>query len=204
MAWRARKSLVKDLDPSSWAAPWVGPKIASPASRKRSTTPSTSGASGPTMVRPTLSRRAKSTSPSRSDTAISTLVSPVSRAVPALPGATKTEETLDDWATFQARACSRPPPPMIRTFIRSTTFRVPNEAALWQKKPALALLASVHQSRAWEGQEERSSSSLVDPPWLVPPWLVPPWLMVFCQKRMFSSASSRISSIGECRMACCH
>src|SRR5690554_4011916 len=120
MAWRARKSLVKDLEPSSWAAPALGPKIERPASRKRSTTPATSGASGPTMVRSTPSSRAKASRPSRSSTPISTLASPGSRAVPALPGATKTCATRGDWATFQARACSRPPPPMISTFIRYT------------------------------------------------------------------------------------
>jgi hypothetical protein len=38
-------------------------------------------------------------------------------AVPALPGATKTFATRESCATFQARACSRPPLPMIKTFI---------------------------------------------------------------------------------------
>ena len=38
-----------------------------------------------------------------------------SRAVPALPGATSTSVTRGDCAHFQASACSRPPPPMIRT-----------------------------------------------------------------------------------------
>ena len=40
-----------------------------------------------------------------------------SRAVPALPGATKTLHTRGDCAIFHASACSRPPPPMTRTFI---------------------------------------------------------------------------------------
>jgi len=40
-----------------------------------------------------------------------------SLAVPALPGATYTFSTFSDWADFQASACSRPPPPIINTFI---------------------------------------------------------------------------------------
>ena len=39
-----------------------------------------------------------------------------SSAVPALPGATITSVTRGDCASFQASACSRPPPPMTRTF----------------------------------------------------------------------------------------
>ena len=39
-------------------------------------------------------------------------------AVPALPGATSTSDTRLDCASFQASACSRPPEPMTRTFMR--------------------------------------------------------------------------------------
>jgi hypothetical protein len=39
-------------------------------------------------------------------------------AVPALPGATSTSLTRGDCASFQASACSRPPEPMTRTFMR--------------------------------------------------------------------------------------
>ena len=38
-------------------------------------------------------------------------------AVPALPGATKMRLTALFCATFQAKACSRPPPPMTRIFM---------------------------------------------------------------------------------------
>ena len=38
-------------------------------------------------------------------------------AVPALPGATKTVSACGDWAAFHARACSRPPPPIMRIFM---------------------------------------------------------------------------------------
>jgi hypothetical protein len=40
-----------------------------------------------------------------------------SRAVPALPGATKTWSMRLDWAIFQASACSRPPLPTTKTFM---------------------------------------------------------------------------------------
>src|SRR5215510_12986880 len=42
---------------------------------------------------------------------------PFSRAVPPLPGATKTFCTLGLWASFQAMACSRPPDPITRSFM---------------------------------------------------------------------------------------
>src|SRR5690554_6450977 len=54
MLCRAKKSLLKALEPSNCAAAWVGPKMVKPAARKRSTTPRTNGASGPTMVKPTV------------------------------------------------------------------------------------------------------------------------------------------------------
>lgn len=44
-------------------------------------------------------------------------------AVPAFPGATRTCWTCGDWASFQASACSRPPPPTTNTF----TTIVPEE-----------------------------------------------------------------------------
>lgn len=37
-------------------------------------------------------------------------------AVPAFPGATSTCWMCGDWASFQASACSRPPPPTTNTF----------------------------------------------------------------------------------------
>src|SRR5882672_2298849 len=52
-----------------------------------------------------------------SSAAIGTLTVFGSSAVPALPGATKIALTRGAAATFQANACSRPPPPMISTFM---------------------------------------------------------------------------------------
>src|SRR5690606_30989788 len=117
MLCRARKSLVNAFEPSSWAAPLVGPKQRRFCFMKWFTRPSTSGASGPTMVRSMPSRLASSASASLSITSSGTLVTFASRAVPALPGATNTFSTSGDCAAFQARACSRPPEPMIRTFM---------------------------------------------------------------------------------------
>src|ERR1700687_3151454 len=111
------KALAKSLELSSCAAAWVGPKIFSPARLNASTTPSASVASGPTTVRPMRSRCANAT---RSAIEVNaTLLSSRSRAVPALPGATKTFATRLDCAIFHANACSRPPPPITRIFIAS-------------------------------------------------------------------------------------
>src|SRR5512134_1311940 len=79
--------------------------------------PSASGASGPTTVYPTASRRASSIHSGIE--AAGALASPSSRAVPALPGATITRETRGECASFQASACSRPPEPMTSSFIGS-------------------------------------------------------------------------------------
>src|SRR5687767_13647488 len=69
------------------------------------------------IVSPTCSRFASATSPATSSAATSTLRTRGSVAVPPLPGATSTSETLEDCATFQASACSRPPLPTIRILI---------------------------------------------------------------------------------------
>ena len=78
--------------------------------------PAASGASGPTTVKPTFSSAAKLARACRS--VMGTLRTPGSPAVPPLPGATKTVCTLGLPANFQASACSRPPLPTTRTFIR--------------------------------------------------------------------------------------
>src|SRR5690606_25699710 len=151
MPCRARKSLAKALLPSSRAAAAVGPKMRWPAARKRSTTPATSGASGPTTVSATPSPVASRSSPSMSVAATSTLRHLASVAVPALPGATSTSVTRDDWASFQARGGSRPPEPMTSTFMGGTLDRRAGVWAILRVRPtggesfrpaAAALLAS--------------------------------------------------------------
>src|SRR5574343_1904127 len=115
MPWRFMKSFAKALELSSCAAFCVGPKMRRPRARNSSTTPAARGASGPTTVNVTLLAWAKS---ARAFTSVmGTLTRRASRAVPPLPGATYTLEALGDWASFQARACSRPPEPMTRMFI---------------------------------------------------------------------------------------
>src|SRR4051812_19430968 len=112
-----RNSLVKALEPSSCAGAFLGPKHFSPALSNSSTTPMTSGASGPTIVKSTCSERASFTRPGTSSAATLTLRTLGSCAVPALPGATRTSVTRGEEAHFQANACSRPPDPMISTRI---------------------------------------------------------------------------------------
>src|SRR5690606_28461826 len=112
-----RNSLVKAFEPSSCAGARCGPKHRRPAALNASTTPSTSGASGPMMVSATCSLRASATSASMSSAATATLRSFGSSAVPALPGATSTCVTRADCAHFHASACSRPPEPTTRTFM---------------------------------------------------------------------------------------
>src|SRR5208282_2940209 len=114
MPWRRMNALAKSLELSRRAAARVGPKILRPAARNASTMPAASRPSGPTTVRPTCSVRAKSVSSAIALSA--TLASSGSRAVPALPGATKTLATRGERAIRHAKACSRPPPPTTSTF----------------------------------------------------------------------------------------
>ena len=58
---------------------------------------------------------AQATRPSTSSAAIGTLTARAD--VPAFPGAQNRRGWLESRASFQIRACSRPPPPTTRTFI---------------------------------------------------------------------------------------
>ena len=110
-----KKFFAKTLLPSSCAASAAGPKIRRPAARNASTTPATSGASGPTTVRsaPTESAAARYASgvPLPAEMHVAT------PAMPGFPGAAKTLSTAGLWARRHASACSRPPLPMINIFI---------------------------------------------------------------------------------------
>src|SRR3984957_15459720 len=121
MLCRTRNSFAKAFEPSSCAAILRGPKQRRPSLRKRSTSPATSGASGPTTVSATSSFFAKASNPSMSFSTTSALRTPGSRAVPALPGATMTSPTRLDCLIFHASACSRPPEPMTRTFTNASS-----------------------------------------------------------------------------------
>ena len=115
--WRRRNSLANDFEPSSCAQARLGPKQARPAAWKASTSPKTSGVSGPMIVSATLSARASATRPTMLSLATGALRTFNSVAVPALPGATSTSLTAGEAAHLQASACSRPPLPTIKTFI---------------------------------------------------------------------------------------
>src|SRR5229473_8520708 len=115
MLWRCMNSLAKLLLDSNCAAACVGPKIFIPRRVNSSTTPSDSGSSGPTTVRSASIWWAVATSVSMD------LVSPgthvASSQIPPLPGRQNTSDTRCDCRSFHTSACSRPPPPMTRTFI---------------------------------------------------------------------------------------
>src|SRR5207244_8818461 len=91
-----------------------GPKARTPASARASTTPATSGASGPTTTRSTCSSTAVRTMPSTSSAPTSKHGTP-SRAMPTLPGAAITSGRCGLRTRPRTSACSRPPPPTTRT-----------------------------------------------------------------------------------------
>src|ERR1700680_155143 len=124
MPCRLRKSLAYAFEPSSRAAACDGPKHARPAAVNRSAIPATSGPSGPTMVRSMASRCANASKAPIASAGMSIFETLGSSAVPAFPGATNTRETRGDCAHFHASACSRPPPPMIRIFMRILVAKV--------------------------------------------------------------------------------
>src|SRR5216683_4128895 len=86
-----------------------------PSASSASTSPRTSGASGPTTTKSIRSRRQKATSPAMSVARIAT--HSASSAIPALPGAQKSASTKGDAEIVQASACSRPPEPTTSTRI---------------------------------------------------------------------------------------
>ena len=109
---RNMTSFANRLFASNCAAALEGPKAASPRLRNRSASPAASGPSGPTNVQSTRSDLASAARPSRSVGGIGRQVA--IRAKPGFPGAA-TSSTPSPWS-FQPIACSRPPPPTIRTF----------------------------------------------------------------------------------------
>src|SRR3954464_6684062 len=104
-------SLEYAFEPSSCAAAPLGPNTLTPASARRSASPATSGASGPTTTR--LQPCAASTSPWMSVTGTST--SCASRPIPGLPGAHSSSGRCGERLSARTIACSRPPDPTTRT-----------------------------------------------------------------------------------------
>src|SRR5229473_7181813 len=86
-----------------------------PAASSASTSPNTSGASGPTTTKSIRSRRQNPTSPLMSVARIWT--HSASSAIPALPGAQNRRSTSGEAEIAQASACSRPPEPTTSTRI---------------------------------------------------------------------------------------
>src|SRR5438105_3215937 len=101
-------------------AAWVGPNTSRPAAARRSPSPAATAASGPMMVRPTSRSFTKRTMPSTSVAArpVLTAIAPVA----ALPGAQNTASVSGLWSAFQVSACSRAPPPTMRTFMGLLPF----------------------------------------------------------------------------------
>ena len=104
--------LAKALEPSRRAAAACGPKQSTPAFSQASTMPSTRGTSGPGMTKSMFFSLMQRIRLSMSSPAIG-MFSP-RRAVPPLPGAMNSSGFVGLWDNFQAKACSRPPEPIIR------------------------------------------------------------------------------------------
>src|ERR1039457_368311 len=112
-----KKFFAKILLPSRRAASAVGPTIRSPRARKASTTPATSGTSGPTTVKSAPTRSAASSGSPGTHVP--------SRAMPGFPGQAS-PPTPGDCANFQHIACSLPPLPITSIFIPRTMVAMPD------------------------------------------------------------------------------
>ena len=90
----------------------------------KSTMPSASGLSGPTTVSSTFfscanaSSFGKSSAPRFTHSTGAEFLASRSCAMPALPGAHHSCVTCGDCASFHTSACSRPPEPMTRSFMK--------------------------------------------------------------------------------------
>src|SRR5438309_1687855 len=115
MPFTRHKSLVKPLEPSSWAAAALGPNTRMPAARSASATPATNGASGPITTRSIACRCARLTIAAGSQGSSAT--QSAHRAIPGLPGAASNLSQLGDCLRRHARASSRPPEPRSRIFM---------------------------------------------------------------------------------------
>src|SRR5208282_216519 len=113
MLYLAQRSLAKPLEPSSAAALAVGPKAAIPADSSLSTSPPTSGVSGPITTKSIFSFLHSLRMPSLSVAAISTQAA--SSAMPGLPGAQNSASHKGEEEIAQHSACSRPPEPTTST-----------------------------------------------------------------------------------------
>ncbi len=106
------------------AAAAEGPNTRIPASVSASATPAASGASGPTTTSSTARCRATSTIARGSSGSTFARRTRASRAIASDPGATTTSFTPGSAASFQASACSRPPPPTMRIRVGITGIAI--------------------------------------------------------------------------------
>mmetsp|Transcript_13285 Transcript_13285/g.32292 ORF Transcript_13285/g.32292 Transcript_13285/m.32292 type:complete len:274 (-) Transcript_13285:206-1027(-) len=119
MSYLASRSLRNPLDPSRRAAEAEGPKHGTPAAFRESASPSTRGASGPHTTSPTAFFSQKATTAAWSFSFTSTVCTPSSTTIPALPGQQKRSPHVGDSRSRQHSECSRPPPPTTSTLILS-------------------------------------------------------------------------------------
>ena len=117
--WRIN-SLANHLSASICAAALLGPKTPIPAASKRSANPAASGSSGPITARSICFSRANFSMRGKSMPEMATF-SP-SCAVPGFPGRLYSAATRGEAASFQAKACSRAPLPMRRTFMTGVVY----------------------------------------------------------------------------------
>src|SRR3954449_7101228 len=118
-------ALVNFFELSSCPAALVGPNALKPATLRSSTMPAAIGASGPTTTKSTLLDLQNSITAEWS--VISTATHSASRAMPALPGAHHNLVSSGDAAIFHAKACSRPPEPSKRIFMRCRQTGLPRD-----------------------------------------------------------------------------
>ena len=108
--------LVKFFELSSRPAAFVGPNALKPAAFRSSTTPAATAASGPTTTKSTPFALQNAVTVGGSSMLPGT--HSASAAIPALPGMHQSFVTSGDAAIFQHSACSRPPEPRTRIFMK--------------------------------------------------------------------------------------
>ena len=154
MPYFSMKCCEKTLDDSNCAAFRFGPQMRKSFFWNKSTMPSASGLSGPTTVSSTFfscanaSSFGKSSAPRFTHSTGAEFFASRSCAMPALPGAHHSCVTCGDCASFHTSACSRPPEPMTRSFIK--------------KLPADYAARRVEAMRRRDGVESRCALSKWD------------------------------------------
>ncbi len=123
-----------------------------PAASSASPSPATSGASGPMTTKSIFCALQKSITAAASD--VSSFTHVATSAMPALPGAQKSFVSSGDAESAQAKACSRPPEPIRRTFITRDGLDVgqgarsrTDAAFVYHVRPTRTLSDKLHRDR---------------------------------------------------------